>query len=261
MANRTTFRERLATYNFEATEQGATIENNWRLIKSEPISTKHADCATSNEGATILVDTDRLMSNYAAGFRYEMPNGLAFECDMKLTPNATHEDGTPTGFKTYYYGTMYRDGKASKAEWLDSTQIKNRLFGSQGWASQKGPKVGAIPTSRKEVLDFSAEWSKELLGHLEAVERILATYGDGYTFAKALDFTLAKRVLKFKARKHAEALYAEYAAQEAEKREARAVKSTKRTKVEDLTTEADFLKALKAQGLSLEALIAAAAAQ
>ena len=259
MATRTTFRERLATYNFANCEQGATIESNWRLIKSEPISTKHAECATSNEGATILVDTDRLMSNYAAGFRYEMPNGIAFECDMKLTPNATHEDGTPTGFKTYYFGTMYRDGKASKAEWLDSTQIKNRLFGSQGWASQKGPKAGAIPTSRKEVLDFSAEWSKELLGHLEAVEKILATYTDGYTMRP--DFTLAKRICKFKARKHAEALYSEYAAQEAEKREARAVKSTKRTKVEDLTTEADFLKALKAQGLSLEALIAAAAAQ
>lgn len=266
MATKTTLRERLATYDFANCEQGATIETNWRLVKDEPISTRHDGLGRSEDEREVYVETDRQMAHFAPkandGRLYKMEDGKGFRCLYKLTPVSTDADGNNTGYKTLYYGTMY-DGKGgeSLAEWLDITAIKNRVFGRQAWTSQKGPRTGAIPTSRKEVLAYSEEWSKELLGHLDAVEKILGTYTDGYTFAKALDFTLARRVCKFKARKHAEALYAQYEAERAEEVKVRKTKALKRTKVEEITSAEDMLKVLAAQGISLEALLAAASAQ
>lgn len=260
MTQRTTLRERFAAYNFAECEQGATIEQNWRLVKDEPISTRHNECATTEDG-TVLVDSDKRMCHFApteGGRLYKMEDGTAFKCLYKLTPVSTDEDGNPTGFRTYFYGTMYRDGKESLAEWLDSTAIKNRLFGKQGWSSQKGPKAGAIPTSEKEARDFADSWTEELVGHLEEVERILATYG-GATMLP--DFSLAKRICKFRARRHSEALYAEYAAEQAREKEQRAVKNTRKQKVSEIQTAEDMLKVLAAQGISLADLLKAAQAQ
>lgn len=257
---KSTLRERFAQYNFDATEQGAVIEQNWRLVKDEPLSTRHNDCAITEDG-TVLVDSDRLMSHYAPtadGRLYKMADGTAFRCIYKLTPVSTTEDGAPTGFKTYFYGIMYRDGKESRAEWLDSTAIKNRLFGKQGWSSQKGPRAGAVPTSPKEAREFADSWTAELVGHIEEVERILSTYG-GATMLP--DFTMAKRICKFRARRHSEALYREYAEQQASEREQSAVKNTRKQKVSEIKTADDMLKVLAAQGISLADLLKAAQAQ
>ena len=260
MANKTTLRDLFATYDFAKSENGATIESNWRLVKDEPISTRHDGCGRTDDTRTVYLESDRQFAHFApmadGGRRYEMPDGKAFVCIYKLTPVSTDADGKPTGFKTYLFGDMYDGhGNVSRAEWLDITAIKNRVFGRQGWTSQKGPRaVLNAPTSRKEVETYTEEWRKELLGHLEEVERILETYR-GSTLK--VDLTLAKRVVKFKVRRHAEALYAEYAAQEAERKAEREAKTLKKTKVEDITSADAMLKVLAAQGFTLADLIAA----
>lgn len=261
MAKKTTLRERFATYDFANCEQGATIEQNWRLVKDEPISDKHK--GLEDEQGTILVESDRDMSNFAprenGGRLYKMPDGTAFRCDFKLTPNSTDEDGKQTGFKAYYSGLgIDKYGTECYFRNMDITAIKNRLFGKQAWTSQKGPKVGAIPTTSKEAREFADAWTEELVGHIEEVERILSTYG-GATMLP--DFTLAKRICKFRARKHSEALYAEYAAEQAREKEQRAVKNTRKQKVSEINTAQDMLKVLAAQGFTLEDLMKAAQAQ
>lgn len=261
MAQKTTLRERFAAYNYAECEQGATIEQNWRLVKDEPISDKHKGLE-DEQTHVVLVETDKEMSNFApceGGRTYKMPDGTSFRCDFKLTPNSTDDDGKSTGFKTYYSG-LGRDKHGTECYFhnLDITAIKNRLFGKQAWTSQKGPRVGAIPTTSKEAREFADAWTAELVGHIEEVERILATYGG----AKMLpDFSLAKRICKYRARKHSEALYAEYAAEQAREKEQRAVKNTRKQKVSEINTAQDMLKVLAAQGFTLEDLMKAAQAQ
>lgn len=261
MAQKTTLRERFAAYNYAECEQGATIEQNWRLVKDEPISDKHK--GLEDEQGTVLVESDRDMSNFAprenGGRLYKMADGTSFRCDYKLTPNSTDDDGKSTGFKTYYSGLgTDRHGTECYFHNMDITAIKNRLFGKQAWTSQKGPKAGAIPTTSKEAREFADAWTEELVGHIEEVERILSTYG-GATMLP--DFTLAKRICKFRARKHSEALYAEYAAEQAREKEQRAVKNTRKQKVSEINTAQDMLKVLAAQGFTLEDLLKAAQAQ
>lgn len=261
MTKRITLRDRFAAYNYAECEQGATIEQNWRLVKDEPISDKHK--GLEDEQGTVLVESDRDMSNFAprenGGRLYKMPDGTSFRCDFKLTPNSTDADGKSTGFKTYYSG-LGRDKYGTECYFhnLDITAIKNRLFGKQAWTSQKGPRAGAIPTTSKEAREYADAWTSELVGHIEEVERILATY----IGAKMLpDFSLAKRICKFRARRHSEALYAEYAAEQAREKEQRAVKNTRKQKVSEINTAKDMLKVLAAQGFTLEDLMEAQQAQ
>lgn len=258
MAKKTTLRERFAQYDFVNTEDGAQVELHWRLSKSEPVSTKHStECHVDEDSKLVLIDNDKQMSNFASGWLYKMEDGTAFKCEFKLTPVSTDEDGKPTGFKTYYSGIMYRKGAEVQAFCLDSTAIKDRLFGRQAWSSQKGPKVGAVPKSKKEVRDLSEAWTEELVGHLNEVERILLTYTNSTLMP---DLTWARRVCKFKARRHAEALYKEWAEQERAENAERKAKAIKKAKVSDLTTNADFLAAMKASGISLAEFIAEAQA-
>lgn len=260
MAKKTTLRERFATYNFASTDQGATIEQNWRLVKDEPISDRHK--GLEDEQGTVLIESDRDMSNFAprenGGRLYKMADGTSFRCDYKLTPNSTDDDGKSTGFKTYYSGLgTDRHGTECYFHNMDITAIKNRLFGKQAWTSQKGIKAGAIPTNSKEAREFADAWTEELVGHIEEVERILSTYG-GATMLP--DFTMAKRICKFRARRHSEALYSEYAAEQAREKEQRAVKTTakKADKLGEVSAE-DMLAILAAKGITLEQLMAAQA--
>lgn len=256
MAQKMTLRDRFATYNFAECEQGAVIATNWRLVKSEPLSTRHSECATSEDGFTVYIESDRLMAHFAPGYTYEMPDGTSFRCDYKLTPVSTDADGRNTGFKTYVSGAgKDKHGTECYFQNMDITAIKNRLFGKQAWTSQKGPRAGAIPTTRAEAKTYAEQWSAELLGHIEAVEKILETY----TGARMRpDFSLAKRICKFRARKHSEALYAEYKAQQEEHKAERQAKTTakKADKLGEVSA-ADMLAILAAKGITLEQLIAA----
>lgn len=256
MTQRMTLRDRFAQYDYASTEDGAVVESNWRLSKSEPVSTKHAECAVDQDSKTVLVETDKQMSNFAAGWLYSMENGTGFRCEFKLTPVSTDVDGKPTGFRTYYSGIMYRDGKESRADFLDSTAIKNRLFGKQGWTSQKGPRAGAVPTTRAEAKTYAEQWSAELLGHLDRVEEILATYTGGATMP---DLSAARQICKVRAYRHSLSLLAEYQAQEAEQKAERRAKTTakKADKLGEVSA-ADMLAILAAKGITMEQLLAAA---
>lgn len=252
-----TLRDRFAQYDFANCEQGAVIESNWRLVKSEPLSTRHSECATSEDGLTVYIESDRLMAHFAPGYTYEMPDGTSFRCDYKLTPVSTDADGKNTGFKTYVSGPgKDRHGTECYFQNMDITAIKNRLFGKQAWTSQKGPRAGAIPTTSKEAREYADAWTSELVGHIEAVEKILATYTDRYHLMP--DFGMAKRICKFRARKHSEALLAEYRAQEAEQKAERQAKTTakKADKLGEVSA-ADMLAILAAKGITLEQLMAA----
>lgn len=258
MTKKMTRRERFAQYNFAECEQGATIEQNWRLIKDEPISDKHKGLEDA-ESHVVLIESDTEMSNFApceGGRLYKMPDGTAFRCIYKLTPNSTDGDGNPTGYPVYYNGTMYRDGQECPAEWLTVTNIKDRLFGKQGWTSQKGPRVQNAPRTEAEARALAETWGAELIGHIEAVERILGTYRDKYSLMP--EFSLAKRICKFRARKHSEALLEEYRAQQkAEKVELKAKSNTRKAdKLGEVSAE-DMLAILAAKGITLEQLMAA----
>lgn len=256
MAQKNTLRDRFATYNFAECEQNAVIESNWRLIKDEPLSTKHAELEFDEQNQVVTLETDSQLSNYAPtpqGRRYEL-DGVAFICRYKLTPVSTDADGKPTGFKTYYCGDMIRNGQTSEAFCLTSTDIKNRLLGRQAWASQKGPREGAIPKTSKEAREFADSWTKELVGHIEAVERILETYTDKYHLMP--DFGMAKRICKFRARKHSEALLAEYRAQqEAETKKVKAKATAKKAEKIGAVSMADMFDIMKAKGFTMEDIL------
>jgi hypothetical protein len=257
MAQKSTLRDRFATYNFAECEQNAVIESNWRLIKDEPLSTKHAENDFDEQTQVVTLETDSQLSNFAphpTGRRYEL-DGVAFVCRYKLTPVSTDADGKPTGFKTYYCGDMIRGGQTSEAFCLTSTDIKNRLLGRQAWASQKGPRAGAIPTTRAEAKTYAEQWSAELLGHLDKVQEILETYTGGTTMP---DLSAARQICKVRAYRHSLTLLAEYKAQEAEQKAERQAKTTaqKASKLGDVSA-ADMLAILAAKGITLEQLMAA----
>lgn len=262
MAQKTTLRERFAAYNYAECEQGATIEQNWRLVKDEPISDKHKGLE-DEQTHVVLIETDRDMSNFApceGGRTYKMPDGTSFRCDFKLTPNSTDEDGKSTGFKAYYSGLgTDKYGTECYFQNMDITAIKNRLFGKQAWTSQKGPRAGAIPTTSKEAREYADAWTAELVGHIEAVEKVLNSYIDDYSLMP--DFSLAKRICKFRARKHSEKLLSDYRAEQEREKEQRAVKNTRKQKVSEINTAQDMLKVLAAQGFTLEDLMKAQQAQ
>lgn len=256
MAQKSTLRDRFATYNFAECDQNAVIASNWRLIKDEPLSTKHAELEFDELTQVVTLETDSQLSNFAPtpqGRRYEL-DGVAFICRYKLTPVSTDADGKPTGYKTYYCGDMIRNGQTSEAFCLTSTDIKNRLLGRQAWTSQKGPRAGAIPTTRAEAKTYAEQWSAELLGHIEAVEKILETYTGGATMP---DFSTARQICTMRAYRHSLTLLAEYKAQEAEQKAERQAKTTakKADKLGEVSA-ADMLAILAAKGITLEQLMA-----
>lgn len=256
MAEKMTLRDRFAQYDFANCEQGAVIESNWRLVKSEPLSTRHSECATSEDGFTVYIESDRLMAHFAPGYTYEMPDGTSFRCDFKLTPVSTDADGKNTGFKTYVSGPgKDRHGTECYFQNMDITAIKNRLFGKQAWTSQKGPRAGAIPTTRAEAKAYAEQWSAELLGHLNRVQEILDSYTGGRT---KLDLSVARQVCTMRAYRHSLTLLAEYKAQEAEQKAERQAKTTakKADKLGEVSA-ADMLAILAAKGITLEQLMAA----
>ena len=261
---KTTLRDRLAEYNFAETEQGATIEQNWSLIKSEPISAAHKECATMEDGRIILPsdastkENSALWSNFSAALTYVSEDGsLEFQSTYKLTPNGV-KAGTPTLFN----GVLRKGTEAIQVENRTSEWLKNKLFGKGGWISQKGFKVGAVPTSRTEAKDFAEKWSAELLQHLDRVEEILATYEGGVTLP---DFSQARQICKMRAYRHSLTLYKEYDAQQraeqAERTQKTLAKKAEKSGLSAETSAEDALKLLKAAGLDMAALFAAMQAQ
>ena len=261
---KTTLRDRLAEYNFNETEQGATIEQNWSLIKAEPVSAAHKECAAMEDGRIILPndastkESSAKFGNYSAGLGYVTEDGrVQFECTYKLTPNGV-KAGTPTLFS----GVLKVGDKVIEVENRTSEWLKNTIFGRGGWVSQKGFKVGAVPTSRTEAKDFAEKWSAELLQHLDRVEEILATYEGGVTLP---DFSQARQICKMRAYRHSLTLYREYDAQQraeqAERTQKTLAKKAEKSGLSAETSAEDALKLLKAAGLDMAALFAAMQAQ
>ena len=262
---RTTLRDRLAEYNFAETEQGATIEAHWSLIKSEPISATHKDCNTMDDGRIILPndastrENSALYGNYGADQAYVSEDGrIEFKSTYKLTPNGV-KAGTPTLFN----GLLKVGDKVIEVENRTSEWLKNTIFGKGGWVSQKGLKVGAVPTSRGEAYDFADKWSAELQSHLSEIQRILESYGE--TGLNIPDLSRVARICKVSAYRHSMNLYREFNAQQRADQEERTqktlAKKAERSGLSQETSAEDALKLLKASGLDMAALFAAMQAQ
>ena len=202
-----TLRDRLSEYNFAATEQGATIESNWSLIHSEPVSAAHRACAVMDDGRIILPndastkENSALWSNFGAALtNVSEDGGLEFQSTYKLTPNGV-KAGTPTLFN----GVLRKGTETIAVENRTSEWLKNKLFGKGGWISQKGFKAGAVPTSRGEAYDFADKWSAELQSHLSEIQRILESYGEiGLNIP---DLSRVARICKVSAYRHSMNLY------------------------------------------------------
>lgn len=262
---KTTLRERLAEYNFAETEQGATIEQNWSLIKSEPISAAHKDCPIMEDGRIILPsdastkENSAKHGNYSPSLAYVTEDGrVQFECTYKLTPNGV-KAGTPTLFS----GVLKVGDKVIAVENRTSEWLKNTIFGKGGWVSQKGFKVGAVPTSKTEAYDFAEKWSAELQGHLDRIQEILESYGE--TGINIPDLSRVARICKVSAYRHSMNLYKEYDAQQraeqAERTQKTLAKKAEKSGLSAETSAEDALKLLKAAGLDMAALFAAMQAQ
>lgn len=262
---KTTLRDRLSEYNFSETEQGATIEVNWSLIHSEPVSAAHKECAVMDDGRIILPndastkENSALWSNFGAALTYVSEDGgLEFQSTYKLTPNGV-KAGTPTLFN----GVLRKGTETIQVENRTSEWLKNKLFGKGGWVSQKGLKVGAVPTSRTEAYDFADKWSAELQSHLSEIQRILESYGE--TGLNIPDLSRVARVCKVSAYRHSMNLYREFSAQQRADQEERTqktlAKKAERSGLSQETSAEDALKLLKASGLDMAALFAAMQAQ
>lgn len=258
MAEKMTLRDRFAQYDFAECEQGATIEAHWTLIKSEPLSAQHAEKNPVMDDGRIILPNDAASeensaawTNFAAGQSYISEDGqLSFTCWYKLSSNGT-KDGAPT----YMFGMAKKGGIEHPVDGRTSEWLKNKLFGKGGWISQKGPRAGAVPTTRAEAKTMAEKWSAELLGHIEAVERILETYTGGTTMP---DFSAARQICKVRAYRHSLTLLAEFKAQEEEHRAERQAKTTAK-KADRLgeVSAADMLAILAAKGITLEQLMEA----
>lgn len=258
---RGTLRERLAQYNYEETEQGALIESWWRLVKSEPVSTTHAECAVTESG-TILLPNDakgkansKLWTNFAGGKVYESEDGTKrVECLFKLTPVSTKEDGTPSGKKCYFTVRVTKDGKVYDLRDVEITKVKNLLFGKGGWTSQKGEADGA-PHSEEEAKTMAERWESNLLAKVEEIEEILATYTDDGDMP---DLEPLRETIKVRTYAHAEALYLAWKEEEEAKDQERreAVNTKDATKLKGKSTE-DTLSTLSKAGIDMEALFKA----
>lgn len=260
-----TLRDRLSEYNFAATEQGATIESNWSLIHSEPVSAAHRACAVMDDGRIILPndastkENSALWSNFGAALTYVSEDGgLEFQSTYKLTPNGV-KAGTPTLFN----GVLRKGTETIAVENRTSEWLKNKLFGKGGWISQKGFKAGAVPTSRGEAYDFADKWSAELQSHLSEIQRILESYGEiGLNIP---DLSRVARICKVSAYRHSMNLYREFSAQQRADQEERTqktlAKKAEKSGLSQETSAEDALKLLKASGLDMAALFAAMQAQ
>lgn len=258
---KTTLRDRLAEYNFAATEQGATIEAHWSLIHNEPISAAHSECPTMDNGTVILPNdaatraNSAAWSNFNSGGKFVSEDGrLGFECTFKLTPN-----GTKVGAPTFFNGVLRIDQECFRVENRTSEWLKNKLFGKGGWVSQKGFKVGSGPTSKTEAHSFAEKWGAELTFHLEEIQRILESYGE--TGINIPDLTRVGRICKVSAYRHSMNLYREFNAQQRAEQEERSTKTlakkAERSGITAETSAEDALKLLKASGLDMAALFAA----
>lgn len=262
---KTTLRERLAEYNFAETEQGATIEAHWSLIKSEPISAAHKECAVMEDGRIILPndastkENSALYGNYGANCTYVSEDGnIEFQSTYKLTPNGV-KAGTPTLFN----GVLRKGTETIQVENRTSEWLKNKLFGKGGWVSQKGLKVGAVPTSRGEAYDFAEKWGAELQSHLDRIQEILESYGE--TGLNIPDLSRVARICKVSAYRHSMNLYREFSAQQRADQEERTqktlAKKAEKSGLSQETSAEDAMKLLKASGIDMAALFAAMQAQ
>jgi hypothetical protein len=262
---RTTLRDRLAEHNFALSEQGVTIEANWSLIKSEPVSAAHKECAVMEDGRIILPndastkENSALWSNFGADLTYVSEDGsLEFKSTFKLTPN-----GVKVGTPTLFNGVLRKGSETIQVENRTSEWLKNKLFGKGGWVSQKGLKVGAVPTSRREAYDFADKWSAELQSHLAEIQRILESYGE--TGIHIPDLSRVARVCAVSAYRHSMNLYREYDAQQraeqAERTQKTLAKKAEKSGLSQETSAEDALKLLRASGLDMAALFAAMQAQ
>jgi hypothetical protein len=258
---KTTLRDRLAEYNFSLTDQGATIEAHWSLIKSEPISATHKDCVVMDDGRIVLPndaateENSALWGNFGAALTYVSEDGkLEFQSTFKLTPN-----GTKTGAPAFYNGTLRKGAETLAVENRTSEWLKNTLFGKGGWVSQKGRKTGSVPKSKKEAHSLAEKWGAELQSHLSEIQRILESYGD--TGLNIPDLSRVGRICKVSAYRHSMNLYREYDAQQRADQAERDTKSlAKKAEKSGLSAETsteDALKLLRASGLDMAALFAA----
>lgn len=258
---RGTLRERLAQYNYEETEQGALIETWWHLVKSEPVSTTHADCEVTESGVILLPNdakgrvNSKLWTNFAGDKVYESKDGTKrVECLFKLTPVSTKEDGSPSGKKCYFTVRVTKDGKVYDLRDVEVTKIKNLLFGKGGWTSQKGEADGA-PHSEEEAKTMAEKWESNLLAKVEEIEDILATYTDDGDMP---DLEPLRETIKVRTYAHAEALYLawkeEEEAKEAERKEATTAKKAEKFKPEDEEEALNILE--RTSGVDMEKLFA-----
>jgi hypothetical protein len=258
---RGTLRERLAQYNYEETEAGALIETWWHLVKSEPVSTTHADCEVTESGVILLPndakgrENSKLWTNYHASGKFASMDGrIQFECKFKLTPISKKEDGSNSGKKCYFTLEGTKDGKPFTLRDVEVTKVKNFLFGKGGWTSQKGEADGA-PHSEEEAKTMAERWESNLLAKVDEIEEILESYADDGDMP---DFTPLRECIKVRTYGHAEALYLAWKEEEeakaAERKEATTAKKAEKFKPEDEEEALNILE--RTSGVDMEKLFA-----